>query len=199
MQKILGRWYLGFLILPVVTNYLTEILKLPHLFNNWLYTIVGVLVISNLILIYELIKLSNKYKVLKVKPKARDKQIVKELLGVLDIADFHENIVAKDSWTGYRYDSIQKTILFPYYAENIKNQTGDKVLNQLIIDFAVSLEDFNEFSSLNLCSDNATILLPLSKEKRAQENCDIMNQKATIAFEKLEILMDYIRPRGYLD
>ena len=195
---MLNKWYFGLIILPVLENYLTEVVQLPDLFKNWTYTILGILTILIFILVYEIYGLRKENIELKSKPKESDKRIVKTLIDTLDINSFHEKIKEQDSYCGYEKEAISKTIAFSAKAGLISYRTADKKVNELIKKLRVSINDFNGYSSLHLYP-NAHFYSPAKGTQEAESARAIMNKKADVAFEKLTELMTYLKTKNYLE
>ena len=195
---MLNKWYFGLIILPVLVNYLTEVVQLPDLFKNWTYTILGILTILIFILVYEIYGLRKENIELKSKPKESDKRIVKTLIDILDINNFHDKIKKQDSYYGYEKEAIFKTIVFAEKAGLISYRTADKKVNELIKKLRESINDFNTYCSLHLYP-NEHFYLPAKGTQEAESAREIMNKKADVAFEKLTELRTYLKTKNYLE
>jgi len=203
MDRLLNKWYFGLIGIPILINLLTNTIGLPDLFKQWDITLIATLSFMTIILTTELILLSKKLREVKFNPKESDKKIIKNLLATLDIDTFHEDIKGQDSWYGYRKEAIGKTIDFAQDARLISNKTSDKKLNQLLLDSKNAIDDFNAYSSTQLYGNGADWYSPakdtdfnVEKAKIAQP---IMNAKADFAFNKLTLLLDYLRHKNYLE
>ncbi len=203
MEKLLNKWYFGLVVIPILINLLTNSIGLPDLFKEWTTTVIATLSFLIIILSTELSLLSIKIRRLEFKPKKSDKKIIKNLLTTLDIDAFHEEIKDQDSWYGYKKETIRKTIDFKEDAGLISNKTSDKKLNILILDLKKAIEDFNSYSARQLYSNGDDWYSPakdtdfnVQKAKVAQP---IMNEKAEISFNKLTILLDYLKDKNYLE
>lgn len=203
MDKLLNKWYFGIIAIPILINLLTNSIGLPDLFKEWTTTVIATLSFLTIILLTELILLSRKMREIEFKPKERDKKIIRNLLTTLDIDTFHEDIKNQDSWYGYKREAIGKTIDFTQGAGLISNKTSDKKLNNLLFDLKNAIEDFNSYSSTQLYGNGDDWYSPpkdtdfnVEKAKNAQP---IMNAKANTAFEKLTILLDYLKYKNYLE
>ena len=201
---MLNKWYFGLIILPVLVNYLTEVVQLPDLFKNWAYTILGILTILVFILVYEIYGLRKENIELKSKPKESDKKIVTTLIDILDIDSFHEKIKKQDSHYGYEKEAISKTIIFAKTAGLISCRTADKKLNELIKKLKDSIDDFNGYCSIRLyLSVSGHFYLPAKgtdfNVQKAESARAIMNKKADIADERLTELITYLKTKNYLE
>lgn len=203
MDRLLNKWYFGLIGIPILINLLTNTIGLPDLFKQWDITLIVTLSFLAIILTTELILLSKKLREVKFNPKESDKKIIKNLLATLDIDTFHEDIKGQDSWYGYKKEAIGKTIDFAQDARLISNKTSDKKLNQLLLDSKNAIDDFIAYSSTQLYGNGADWYSPakdtdfnVEKAKIAQP---IMNAKADFAFNKLTLLLDYLRHKNYLE
>jgi hypothetical protein len=202
MEKLLSKWYFGLIILPILVNLLTNAVGFPDLFKEWSVTAIATLSFLVLVLINEIFILSNRLKNIEFAPKASDKKIVKNLLDVLDIDIFHEEIANQDSWYGYKQEAIRKSIDFSQSAGLVSNRTSDSKLNVLILGLKKSIDDFHSYSSKHLYN-NGDFYSPdkntdygVDRAKKAQP---IMNEKAEDAFAKLTLLIDYLKRKNYLE
>ncbi|MEQ9168601.1 MAG: hypothetical protein RLO12_20250 [Fulvivirga sp.] len=199
MDKILNKWYFGLVIIPIIINYLTEVIQLPVLLNNWYITSIVTLSILSLILVYELYKANQRVQ----QPTSRDKKIVTELLQTLDINNIQEQIINQDSWNGYRKDAIHNLLNFTHKAELISFKPTSKNLDLLISDLNTAVKEFSNYSSTQLYNDNDHFYTPDKKTemgvKKAKEVQPIMNAQTDVILKKLTILMDYLRSNQYLD
>lgn len=203
MDRILNKWYLGLITIPIIINLLTNTIRLPDLFKQWSTTVIATLSFLTIVLTIELILLSRKNREINFKPKESDKQIIRKLLETLNIDTFHEDIKDQDSWYGYKKEAIGKTIDFAQDAGLISNRTSDKKLNYLILNLKNAIDDFNSYSATQLYGNGKNWYSPakdtdynVEKAKIAQP---IMNKKANIAFEKLTLLLDYLKYKNYLE
>ena len=90
--------YGSIILVPILINVITQSIDFKTVLANWYFTLVIILILTILILSYELIYarklLSN--------VKEIDKQKITLLLNKLDINAFQRDIVEVDSWNGYR-------------------------------------------------------------------------------------------------
>lgn len=201
MNKVLNKWYFGLVIIPVLVNYLTEVIRLPTLFKNWNYTIIGILAIAVLILSFEVIRMNKVIHQFKSTPKKSDKKIVKELIEILDVDSFHDKIKEQNTWYGYEKEAIRKTFKFSEKAGLIGYRTTDKKLNKIIQDLKEAIDDFNHFCGSNVYPNGSFYALAKDTDfnvEKAEKATPIMNEKADFAFSKLSVLMDYLRSRNFL-
>lgn len=203
MDKIFNKWYFGLIAIPIFINLLTNTIGLPDLFKQWTITVIATLSFLSIVLTTELILLSKKIREIEFNPKESDKKIIKKLLATLDIDTFHEDIKDQDSWYGYKKDAIGKTIDFAQDAGLISNKTSDKRLNQLLLDLKNAIDDFNAYSSTQLYGNGADWYSPAKDTdyniERAKTAQPIMNAKADFAFQKLTLLLDYLKHKNYLE
>lgn len=202
MNKILNKWYFGLIIIPIFINLITNSIGLPDLFNNWIYTIIAILLILVLILIVELYQLNQKYKTLKFTPKQSDQKIILELIDTLDVNLFHEEIKEQNSWYGYKEEAINKAIDFAKKAGLPSYKTSNKELNKLINDLKNAIDDFTIYSGTQLYPNGAKYS-PAKDTKhnieRAEKASPIMNEMTDIAFLKLSRLLEYLKARNYFE
>jgi len=228
MKKILDKWYIGFVILPILINLLTVKLDFPTLLKNWNFTIIGTLLIISLVSIYELAKLKkenknlklvpirdsfipidefNKLKkendLLKFIPKESDKKIVTDLLETLDIIIFQDKICEQSSWYGYEKEAMHRTFEFCEKARLIKYKTADEKLNELIQSLRINLDEFHKQSSTILYSDDDITYSPDKNNpveiERAKKIYPEIDKKSKKAFIILTELLDYLKQRNYLE
>lgn len=204
MKKILERWYVSLVLLPLVINYFTDFFKIPNVFSRtdlWLLFLFIVVFIGCM----EYYKLFSELKRLKYVPKGSDKKIIKELLEKLDVKLFEEEISEKNSWYGYDRDAFFKTLDFKRDSKLISNKTSDKYLNQLINELCDALGIFHEYCSDKLFgSKMGRNELEFAKEhteryEAAKTQSVEMNKLTSIAHARLENLLDYLRAFNYLE
>lgn len=203
MERILNKWYFGLIVIPILINLLTNTIGLPDLFKEWTLTVIATLSFLTIVLITELILLSKKIREIEFNPKSSDKQIIKKLLTTLDIDTFHEEIKEQDSWYGYKKEAIGKTIDFAKEAGLISNKTSDKRLNKLLHDLKNAIDDFNTYSSTQLYGNGADWYSPAKDTdfniEKARTARPVMNSKADKAFNKLTLLLNYLKLKNYLE
>lgn len=201
MTKILNKWYFSLIIIPIIINVITADFKASNFIDNWKLTIIGILVISTFILIYELSQAKRIIRELKSIPDIRDKRIANELISILDVSDFEENVYRQNSWYGYSQRAIKKTIEFSEKAFSEEYKTSDEKLNKLFKKLAKSLYDFNNYAETKLYSEGNSYNPAKENEhnlKITEEATPIMNQMTTDAFYDLQNLLQYLRKRKYL-
>lgn len=202
MKTIADKWYIGLVILPVLTNILTGYLDLPTLLKNWNLTIVGTLMIIIFIIVYEYYLLRNENRILSSTPKNSDKKNVLKLLEILDINTFQDKICNQSCWYGYDKKAMYKTIKFCEKATLLKYRTADEKLNDLIQDLRNSILEFEQQCTKILYS-NGDFLSPDKNTdinvQRTKEIFPIADQKSAMAFSKLEVLLAYLKERNYLE
>ncbi|SEO20460.1 hypothetical protein SAMN05444671_0696 [Flavobacterium sp. CF108] len=179
---------------------MTSYFSLPDIFKNWQYSIIVSLLLLISILLYELRSLKKELNVFV--PKKSDKKIIQKLLKELDLDSFHDDIYEQNSWYGFKKEAISKSISFIYKARLIKNKVTDKKLQILINNFTDKLNEFHEYSSVNLYGrDN--YLVPnkdnLNENRNlVQQETKEMNRLAKESFVKLETLVEYAKNNEYL-
>ncbi len=200
MKKIFEKWYVGIVLLPIIINLVTAKLDLPILLQNWNFTIIGTLIITNFIAIYEYRILWKDNKNLNLIPKESDKEIIKNLLDTLDIISFQNKISEQGSWYGYNQKAMQRTFDFCEKARLIKYKTADKKLNNYIQKLRLSLDEFHDKASRILYSDNDISYTPdkrneveIEKTKKAYPDVD---KKSGESFKILTELLEYLKERG---
>jgi len=186
------------ILLPIITNYFTDLFKIDNFLSNWYFTVAILILIVIGILTYELIHA----KCLSFKPKKIDKKKINDLINRLDLSSFQRDIVEVDSWDGYRQESIIKIIDFLENATLLEYKVSDKKLNHLMIDFVSQLNIFSSYTSMHVVSGN-NHFIPITREEidydlRRAETQE-MNRLASISFQKLGTLMEYLRKRNYLE
>lgn len=203
MRKVLEKWYLSIFIIPIILTYLTSYFELPFILKNWKYSIIASLTILSAILIYEIVVLTKRIQLLEETPKKTDKKIIKELLKILNIDKFHEDIVEQDAWNGYYAESIHRIIEFKEKAKLIGYKTSDKKVNSLIKNFVISLDEFAEYSSIRVYG-SGDWLIPFKynpdvhpREKIEKETTE-MNKLTKKSFIELEKLMEYLKKKQYV-
>lgn len=203
MRRILDKWYLGMFIIPIILTYLTSYIKLPVIFSNWEYSIIASLVILTGILIYEIKTLQIELSILREKPKKTDKKIVGELLEILNINKFQEEIVHQDAWNGYHREDIDRIIEFQEKAKLIGYKTSNEKLNSLINRFLFRLEEFTDYSSKRV-SGKGNWLVPfknypkIHSHEKIKKETEKMNEMTHECFAELEVLMEYLKEKEYV-
>jgi len=203
MKRILEKWYIGLIILPILINIITEYFDSPTLLQNWNYTIIVTLMIVILILSYELINSNKVISKLKESPKESDKIIIKELLNTLDVNEFQIEIVQQSCWYGYKRSSIKKLYEFCRKAELLQYKTADLTLNNYIDKLAKSFHDFNDLASTILYGDNE---LTYERDKknpieyeRAKKTYPKVDELSKESFGILTEMMKYLKSKNYLE
>lgn len=201
MTKIINKWYVSMLFLPIILTYLTNYFDLPLIFSNWKNSIITALIIFILILFYELKILKNCLIEIKSKPKENDKKIVGYLIAILNLNTFQEDICEQNAWYGYTKKSISRIIKFTTESKLIKYKTSDKKLNILISNLTEKLDEFQNYSSLRLFGDREWYV-PLKHNLENKDKLEIevtkMNKMTKLAFFELEKLLEYIKIKEYL-
>ena len=203
MRKILEKWFVSLFILPIVLSYLTDYINLPIIFSNKEYSIIISLSIIIGILIYEVVVLNKRIKSFEEKPKKVDKKIINELLEILDIDKFHEEIVLQNAWYGYHRDDIHRIIEFQEKSKLIGYKTSNQNVNNLINNFVSALDEFTDYSSVRV-SGKGDWLIPfkdnIDKDEREKIKLetDKMNDLTKKSFIELENLMKYLKEKDYL-
>ncbi|SIR26771.1 hypothetical protein [Maribacter ulvicola] len=203
MKKVLDRWYIGLILLPIIMNLTTAKLDLPILLKNWNFTIIGTLIITNFIAIYEFIILKKENKRLNSIPKESDKKIIKNLLKTLDVISFQDKISEQSSWYGYEKTAMQNTFDFCEKARLINYKTADEKLNNYIQELRLSLDEFHEKASRILYSDNNTSYTPDKRNevevKKTKEAYPEVDKKSIESFKILSELLKYLKENNYLE
>src|SRR5260221_3990086 len=185
MQKLLDKWYFGLIILPIITNYFTDYVKLPYLFKNWNYTFIFSLSILVIALLYDNVILKRNLKKINYIPNDRDKKIINKLLELLDVPSYQKDIYEQDSWNGYKKKALDNIYDFIEEAELINNKISDKVLNKLVEDLVGVLKKFSVYSGNNLYSDSKHYYIPDKNSemniKKLEKAQPVMNQMTTEA------------------
>jgi hypothetical protein len=199
-EKNSRKWYLSIFIIPIVLTYLTSYFSLPDVFKNWQYSIIVSLVLLVSILMYELRNLKKQLNAFV--PQKSDKKIIQKLLKELDLDSFHEDIFEQNSWYGYKKEAIRKSISFTYKARLLKNRVTDSKLQTFINNFTEKLNDFHEYSSVNLYGGDHYFIPNKDnlKEFRSlvEQETKEMNRLAKESFIELEKLVEYTKNKLYL-
>lgn len=203
MKEIINRWYFGLVLIPILVNLLSGTFALPDLLGNWAITVIGILLIIIILGVIEYAALYKKFKAKIHVPKERDKRIVKELLGILDLPNFKDDVFLQDSWYGYKKVTIRSLIDFQEAADQISGRTSDTELNRLFSDFKISIKEFTSFSSNHLYPNGEIFYAPAKDtdemKSKVKEVTPIMNGMTDKIYNKLEVLMEYIIYREYID
>jgi hypothetical protein len=190
--------YGSIILVPILINVITQSIDFKTVLANWYFTLVIILILTILILSYELIYarklLSN--------VKEIDKQKITLLLNKLDINAFQRDIVEVDSWNGYRQDAITRILDFLENATLLQFKTSDDKLNKLMSDFVVQLNEFSSFTAMHVVGGNHHFI-PITKKEldfgKRKAETEEMNRLAELAYQKLEILMRYVRKKNYIE
>lgn len=201
MKRILEKWYIGLVILPILINLITDYFNSSTLLQNWNFTIIGTLVIIVFILSYELIKANKEISNLKELPKESDKKIITELLDVLNINEFQSEIVERSCWYGYKKSSIKRLYKFCEKSNLLQYRTADPILNKYVKNLVASIHDFNDLASTILYGDDDLTYKPdkareYEKAKKTYPKVDELSQKA---FEVLTEMIDYLKAKNYFE
>lgn len=203
MSKILEKWYVSLFILPIVLSYLTDYINLPIIFSNKEYSIIISLSIIIGILIYEVVVLNKRIKSFEEKPKKVDKKIINELLEILDIDKFHEEIVLQNAWYGYHRDDIHRIIEFQEKSKLIGYKTSNQTVNNLINSFVSALDEFTDYSSVRVYGKGDWLIpfkdnIDKDEREKIKLETDKMNDLTKKSFIELENLMKYLKEKDYL-
>ncbi len=203
MRKILEKWYISLFILPIILSYLTDYIDLPIIFSNKEYSIIISLCIIIGILIYEVVVLNKKIKSFEEKPKKVDKKIINELLEILDIDKFHEEIVLQNAWYGYHRDDIHRIIEFQEKSKLIGYKTSNQAVNNLINSFVSALDEFTDYSSVRVYGKGDWLIpfkdnIDKDEREKIKLETDKMNDLTKKSFIELENLMKYLKEKDYL-
>lgn len=203
MKKLAEKWYISIFVIPILMTYFTSFIQLPEILSNWEYSIILSLSILVFILIHEIRIRNKKILLYETKPTEKDKMIIYSLLETLNLKMFQEDVCRQDAWNGYPREAIHNIIEFQHDAVLIKNHTSINELNCLINDFLTELREFTEYSSMRLYGSNEW-LIPFKDNPRIypleqiKNETNIMNTLSKKAFDKLELLMIYLRTHDCL-
>lgn len=135
------------------------------------------------------------------KPNKQDKKNINELLRILNVEMFEDEIRDKNAWYGYKARAILNTIYFEEAVNDSDLKICDKVLNGLLIDLKDALSDFNDYSAKQLYQVGRRFILSpdldLSKDEAAIA-VTVMNKKTEFAFKKLTALLKYLEENNYM-
>ncbi len=203
MRKVSEKWYISLFILPIILSYLTDYIDLPIIFSNKEYSIIISLCIIIGILIYEVVVLNKKIKSFEEKPKKVDKKIINELLEILDIDKFHEEIVLQNAWYGYHRDDIHRIIEFQEKSKLIGYKTSNQAVNNLINSFVSALDEFTDYSSVRVYGKGDWLIpfkdnIDKDEREKIKLETDKMNDLTKKSFIELENLMKYLKEKDYL-
>jgi hypothetical protein len=200
MKKILSKWYLTLIVVPIFLTYLTNYFTLPKILEDWKTSIIFSITILSIILIIQVKLLKEELAKLRNRPNESDIKIIEKLLKKLNVKSFEEDICKNDAWNGYPQKSIHNITDYQYAARSIINKTTDKKLNQLLAKFNKSLEDFTDFTSCHVYGHEAGFLIPFKHDNRARAEIDSvkMNKLSLLAFMEFEILIAYLKDKKYI-
>jgi|GEM_PF-2453104 len=200
MQKLLDKWYLSLILVPITLTYLTEYFSLLYLKTDWNLTIILTLTVATIILIFELIITNQKLNKISKLPKEQDITIIKKLLKTLNVKSFEYDICTNDSWNGYREKSIHNLIDYLHKVKLLAYRTTDAKLNNLLANFNFRLEEFIEYSSCHLYGHEAGFLIPFkyNDREKAREDAKKMNHLSMLAFKDFEFLILYLKEKKYI-
>ena len=203
MRKVSEKWYISLFILPIILSYLTDYIDLPIIFSNKEYSIIISLCIIIGILIYEVVVLNKRIKSFEEKPKKVDKKIINELLEILDIDKFHEEIVLQNAWYGYHRDDIHRIIEFQEKSKLIGYKTSNQAVNNLINSFVSALDEFTDYSSVRVYGKGDWLIpfkdnIDKDEREKIKLETDKMNDLTKKSFIELENLMKYLKEKDYL-
>jgi ferric iron reductase protein FhuF len=202
MKKLLEKWYFSLVIIPIIINLSTSMIRLPASFEDWHYTITAMLVVLVIILIFEKSNASKEIKNIKKTPKNSDKQIVKRLFEMLQIDTFQENFHEQDSWNGYKNSAMSGMFTFEEKALNLSHKTSDDKLNKLIEELHQSVKQFFSITSKVLYSNGGFYALDKNSDyniKEAKEFAPKMNSQTDEVYLRLSALYDYAKQHNYLE
>lgn len=196
MQKAIEKWYFSLVLVPVIINYLTDLIPIPKILSNWEITAIGSLTFLSIILTFELIAEKRNNKLNK-----KDVEIINKLLSIIDVDQFQEEIFDAHAGNGYPQRAIRSAIDFTNQSLLLTNLTTDKKLNRLIENFTTSLRAFLDFSGMNLFGERDDY-----KPDRNAYNSDLeyeqamkkMDNLTDSAFDDLFQLIEYAKSRRYI-
>ncbi|WP_146113713.1 hypothetical protein [Sphingobacterium gobiense] len=201
MAKTLSKWYVSLIVLPILITYLTNHFSLPLLLSDWKLSIIFSLAITVVILGIELKIEMDRSKTNDLSKKS-DMAVIKRLLDTLDIKMLQEEVLQKDSWNGYLHEAISKIIDYQYKSRLLENKLIDKTSQKLFDSLNHKLMSFTDFSAFHMCGSNHGYLIPFKDSEfreKAMKDSQKIDELAKDVYKELEVLIKYLKRKGYLN
>ncbi len=154
-----------------------------------------------MILSYELFHINNKLELLKQQPKDSDKNKIQELLSILDVEKFEENICNQYSWYGYEKETFRNVSNFLDHSEKLKYKISNNKLNSILEDFRSDLLEFRNYAGKTLYLEIDCFKPDKNRdnnEESERQKCELIDQKADKAYTKLKNLLRYLNEYNYI-
>ncbi|WP_437920018.1 hypothetical protein [Sphingobacterium sp. LRF_L2] len=200
MSKILSKWYVSLVIAPVLITYLTNHFSLPLLLSDWKLSIIFSLIIIIIILAIELKIQRDDNKSNEIIKKS-DTETIFRLLGFLNLKMVQEEVLCNDSWNGYPHEAIWSIIAYQHESRLLENKLIDRNLEVLFGNFNDKLKAFTDFSSVHMHgSPHPDFLIPFKDPEyrdKGWEDSKKIDKLAQDVYEELEILIGYLKRKGY--
>jgi len=124
----------------------------------------------------------------------KDLKTINDLLNILDIKSFQEEIVMTNSWYGYNKKAIKRVLDFIEEVDLINRKTSNYKLNSLLQYFKFTLETFTNYSAKNMVSNDMSYELLLKLKEgdvpEADRIAKKINKKAKNGFVVLKEIID---------
>lgn len=120
--------------------------------------------------------------------KNYNKIILEEIFSFLNLDDFNKHIYSKNSWYGYRKESIYRLIEFKDVADEKKDLLLDDEIKSSIDKMVDDITDFLNFSSSKMFREGEEYVFLKRNEKEYDENLkysEIVTQKSRLAYESV--------------
>jgi hypothetical protein len=201
MKKILEKWYVSLVILPLLINIISSLINPSAILSNWQITLTITLFIIILILTYELVKLKKENIQLNSIPNAGDVKIIKKLLNTLNVTMFEQEIKKQYCWYGYPKEAFRNVSAFIDQSSLLENKTSNKQLSSMITNVRKDLIKFRHEATKVLFSNGDFYEIDKHNphnRKKSEEICPIVDDLSDDAFETIGKLLDFLKSKNYL-
>ncbi len=203
MRKILNRWYISLILLPILVNFISSSFKIADFVEDKKNTIIFTLLICFLILLYEYFLQKRRIANLTFKPRKNDKRIINGLLSKIDLNKIQVEIFEESCWYGYKKEIIHNLIEFSQEIGLIENETSDKKLNDKFRSLKNNIDAFNSAASSILYPDSEFFYTPCKSTQaqydRTKSKYPEVDRLSKEMFEKIKEIREYLILKNYFE
>lgn len=205
MTRLIQRWYISILLIPIIVNLFTNTVSWDTLKTNPTTTFLSLSVILNVILIGELLIY------MKVNQKENDtfqndKKVLAKLIQTLNLIDNEPILKLTNHVDKLDYKYVNNIKEFLVQTNKLENRVIDKDINMKLNNFKQALNEYLGFIGKNMVTNAEdgfkTISMPYELKDR---NYDLymrrmkeLDDSADLAYSKLKELMTTLRQRNVL-
>lgn len=203
MTRIIQRWYISIILIPIAVNLFTNTVSWCTIINNSSTTILVLSIILNIILIWEFFIYVRQNKK-KNDGFENDKTILTKLIATLNLNENETILKSTNHADSIDYNYVKDFKEFLAQTNRLENHINDKFLNQKLSDFRQALNNYLNFVAKNMLThtddDFKTISLPPELKDRDYDlymkRMKELDDSADNAYENLKQLMITLRQKN---